>query len=131
MSAIDDFDIDDFWAAEDAYSVMIKRFKERAREIAIELGVATEEWFVANIELVCLDEDCEILVDTSLVRSRNAIEKAKNIAEEKLEFQFPMDWLFYDDYQEDLQTVNRLLDEKREREYAEYLRLKEKFESER
>ena len=129
MSAIEDFNVDDFWAAEDAYCVMIKRFKERAREIAIELGLVTEEWFVSNIDLVCMDEDCEVLVDASLVKNRNSIEKARNVAEEKLKFQFPMDWLFYDDYQEDLQTMNRLSDEKRDREYAEYLRLKEKFES--
>ena len=32
MSAINDFDIDDFWKAEDVYSKMVDCFKKRANQ---------------------------------------------------------------------------------------------------
>ena len=128
MGVIDDFSIDDFWDAEDAYNKMIERFKERAKEIAIELGVIDKNWSVKDIELVCNDDEGEISLIAYLVKNKTAIEKARNCTENNVEVKFPMDWLFYEDYQDDLQQNKNLLDEQTEKEYAEYLRLKEKFE---
>jgi hypothetical protein len=129
MSVIAEFTIDQFWEAEDQYTKMLDRMKRRAREIAIEFGKVNENWFVKDIELVCVDDEMEVLLNTTLVNNRNAIDKARGVDEERVEFQFPMDWLFYEDYKESIREMNAAEEKQRGEEYQEYLRLKAKFES--
>jgi hypothetical protein len=129
MGIIKDFSVEQFWIAKDKYSKMINHIKERAKEIAIELGKSNENWTTTQVEFICIDEEMEVLVNATLVKNRNEIEKALDLAEEAIAFRFPMDWLFYDDYKDMLQKTKISDEQQREKEYVEYLRLKEKFET--
>lgn len=130
MGVIGEFSMDEFWVAEDVYEKMLNRMRDRTREIAIELGKVSAGWVTKDIKLTCDDDKAEVYVAATMIRPRNKMEIAKGVAEERVEFEFPMDWLFFEDYKEDYQNMMNSEETQNKKEYQEYLRLKAKFEKE-
>lgn len=119
MSKITNFTWPEFWDIQDKYNNMMCDIEERAFEIAQDLGKSYQ-----------IHQITEIFFDHDSTREYIVVEFRQDVeGEEKFEyFKFDSDWLFSDDYKNELATKEAKKKAAEEAEYQEYLRLKAKFE---
>lgn len=120
MSRITSFTWDEFWAISDEYNGMMCEIEDRAFEIAQYMG-RTEK----------IHQISEIFFSHDNTREYVNVEFCHNVdgAETFEYFKFDSHWLFSDDYKDEIATKEAHRKAEEEKEYQEYLRLKEKFEN--
>ena len=113
MSKITEFDIKDFLEEEERYYNMLNRIKDRVIEIANDYGIINGRCYINDLDIY-EEEDDEYRI-------------AAELSGDYLSWE--ADYLFSDEYKEEARKCKAKKEaEEKEREYQEYLRLKEKFE---
>ena len=120
MSKITDFTWSQFWDAQETYNDMMCDIEDRALEIAKDFGKNYKPY-----QLI------DIYFDHDSFHQYVVAEFCEEInGEEKFEyFKFNSDWLFSDDYKNEMAVTEAKKKAEEEAEYQEYMRLKKKFES--
>lgn len=116
---ITDFTWSQFWEAQETYNDMMCEIENRAFEIAKDFG---KNYKIHQITDIFFDHDS--WHEYVIVEFCNEVN-----GEEKFEcFRFKTDWLFSDDYKNEIAVKEAKLKAEEDAEYQEYLRLKKKFE---
>ena len=123
MAKIEKYNLKDMLDLQEQYCDMVMEIEFRALEIARKVGAIDLTYIVNDVDIGNFDGH-SIYVYAHFVQ----MGLAEDDDEPKtVDYQFPIDWLFSDDY---LNTIEKKPERtpEEEAEYQEYLRLKKKFE---
>lgn len=120
MGKITNFTWTKFWEISDEYNSMMCDIEDRAFEIAQYMGRTEKIHQITDIFFS--HDNAREYVNVEFCHEENG--------EETFEyFKFDSDWLFSDNYKEEIAAKEAHRKSEEEKEYQEYLRLKEKFEN--
>lgn len=120
MSLITEFSASDFLKVEDSYIDMIEKIKMRAVEIARDFGKIGQTWYAKEV----------VLYKISIGKNVKATFLNRLDESQMVTMEFEESWLFSNDYKSTLDQEPLKSQIEHDKEYMEYLRLKDKFEKE-
>jgi hypothetical protein len=120
VSLITEFSASDFLKAKDDYLDMVEKIKTRAVEIAKDFGKIGQTWYVKEV----------IIYKIPIGKNVKATFLNRMDESQMVTMEFEESWLFSDDYKSTLDEEPLKSQIEHDKEYMEYLRLKDKFEKE-
>ena len=120
MGKITEFNWQQFWRTQEKYNDMMCAIEDRAFEIAQYLGRREQKYQITDVFFS--HDNTREYVNVEFSHGPKGEEGSHEY------FKFDVDWLFSDDYKEELAAKEAHKKAEEERTYLEYLRLKELFE---